>query len=103
GGGAGGGVGVGEGGDGAMPLAHCIEVNAFTLEDAEGAKLTAHWSWAAALVTEGDVRDLAQGWFDALEALVQHADAPGAGGRSPSDLPLVGLLQGAVEWLGGER
>src|SRR5215475_485940 len=92
-------VRLGEGGDGAMPLAHCIEVNAFTLEDAEGAKLTAHWSWAAALVTEGDVRDLARGWFDALEALVQHADAPGAGGRSPSDLPLVGLLQGEIEWL----
>jgi len=30
-----------------MPLAHCIEVNALTIEDAEGAKLTAHWSMGA--------------------------------------------------------
>src|SRR5262249_12351341 len=92
-------VRLGEGGDGAMPLAHCIGVNALTLEDAGGAKLAAHWSWAPALVTQADVRDLAQGWFAALEALVRHADAPGAGGRSPSDLPLVGLSQGEIEWL----
>src|SRR5258705_5397878 len=82
-----------------MPLAHCIEVNALTIEDAEGAKLTAHWSWAPGLVTEAEVRDLARRWFDALEALVRHADAPGAGGRSPSDLPLAGLSQGEIEWL----
>jgi len=36
---------------------------------------------------------------DALEALVQHADAPGAGGRSPSDLPLRGFRRGEIEWL----
>src|SRR5205809_805154 len=87
------------GGDAGMPLAHCIEVNALTLEDAEGAKLTATWSWAPALVSEAEVRDLAQRWFDALEALVRHAAAPGAGGRSPSDLPLVELSLGEIEWL----
>jgi len=92
-------VRLGEGGDAAMPLAHCIEVNALTIEDAEGAKLTANWSWAPGLVTEAEVRDLARRWFDALEALVRHADAPGAGGRSPSDLPLAGLSQGEIEWL----
>src|SRR5207237_7203588 len=89
----------GGGGDAGMPLAHCIEVNALTLEDAEGAKLTATWSWAAALVSEAEVRDLAQRWFAALEALVRHAAAPGAGGRSPSDLPLVSLSQSEIEGL----
>src|SRR6184192_908300 len=92
-------VRLGGGGDAGMPLAHCIEVNALTLEDAEGAKLTATWSWAPALVSEAEVRDLAQRWFDALEALVRHAAAPGAGGRSPSDLPLVVLSLGEIEWL----
>ncbi|HEX8808245.1 MAG TPA: condensation domain-containing protein, partial [Xanthobacteraceae bacterium] len=87
------------GGDPAMPLAHCLEVNACTLEAADGATLTASWSWAPALVTEAAVRDLAERWFAALEALVRHATAPGAGGRTPSDLPLVALSQAEIEWL----
>ena len=90
---------LGGGGDDAMPLAHCIEVNALTLDEADGAKLTASWSWAPAVVTQGQVRDLAEGWFGALEALVRHAAAPGAGGRSPSDLPLVSLSQTEIEGL----
>src|SRR5260370_799674 len=70
-----------------------------------GLMLLRHWlrvrSWGGGprLVTEAEVRDLARGWFDALEALVRHGDAPGAGGRSPSDLPLAGLSQGEIEWL----
>src|SRR5262249_16753485 len=52
-------VRLGDGGDAAMPLAHCLEVNALTLDGAQGAELTAHWSWAPALVTEAEVRDLA--------------------------------------------
>src|SRR5262249_31904878 len=66
-------VRLGDGGDAAMPLAHCLEVNALTLDGAQGAELTAHWSWAPALVTEAEVRDLAQRWFLALEGLVGHA------------------------------
>jgi non-ribosomal peptide synthase protein (TIGR01720 family) len=85
------------GGDPAMPLEHALEVNAHTLDDTEGAKLTATWTWAPALVNEDAVRDLAQRWFRALEALVRHASVPGAGGRSPSDLPLVALSQGEIE------
>src|SRR6266436_4057799 len=92
-------VGLGDGGDAAMALSHCLEVNALTLDGAQGAELTAHWSWAAALVTEGEVRDLAQRWFVALEELVRHAGAAGTGGRSPSDLRLVGLTQGEIERL----
>ncbi|HEY1243817.1 MAG TPA: condensation domain-containing protein, partial [Hyphomicrobiaceae bacterium] len=86
-------------GDPAMPLAHALEVNALTLDGAEGATLTAHWSWAPALVTEAEVRDLAERWFAALAALVGHAAAPGAGGRTPSDLPLLALTQAEIERL----
>ena len=87
------------GGDPAMPLAHCLEVNALTLDDREGARFTATWSWAPALVTEAEVRDLAERWFTALEGLVRHAAAPGAGGRTPCDLPLVALSQEEIEGL----
>ncbi len=65
---------------------------------------TATWSWAPALVTDAEVRDLAERWFAALEALVRHAAAPGAGGRTPSDLPLVALSRGDRDgWSGGMR
>ena len=61
------------GDDPAMPLGHGIEINAHTLDGADGATLIAHWSWAPALIAEDAVHDLAQGWFRALEALVRHA------------------------------
>src|SRR5262249_8540943 len=92
-------VRLGDGGDAAMPLAHCLEVNALTLDGAQGGELTAHWSWAAALVTEAEGRDLAQRWVLASEGLGGHAQGAGAGGRSPSDLPLVALTQGEIERL----
>ena len=87
------------GGDPAMPLAHAIELNALTRDDRAGATLTVRWTWAPALIAEASVRELAQGWFHALEALVRHAAQPDAGGRSPSDLPLVALTQGEIEQL----
>ena len=65
----------------------------------EGPRLTATWSCAPALVSEAEVRDLAERWFRALEALVRHAAVAGAGGRSPSDLPLLALSQAEIERL----
>jgi non-ribosomal peptide synthase protein (TIGR01720 family) len=82
-----------------MPLAHAVAVNALTLDNADGATLTASWTWAPALVSAADVRDLAQSWLAVLEALVRHAERPDAGGRTPSDLPLVALSQTEIERL----
>ena len=93
---------LGGGGDPAMRLAHALEVNALTLDGGEGATLSATWSWAPALIDEAEVRALAQGWFQALEALVRHAAQPAAGGRTPSDLPLVVAVAGR-DRAAGER
>ena len=90
------------GGDPTLPLAHLIEINALTLDEATGPRLTANWTWAGALLDEAAVRDLAETWFRALTALVRHAVLPGAGGRTPSDLPLIDLTQGEIERLEGE-
>ena len=87
------------GGDPAMPLAHLIEINALTQDGADGPALTAHWTWASALLDEAAVRDLAGTWFAALTALVRHVRQPGAGGRTPSDVALVDLTQGEIERL----
>ena len=90
------------GGDAAMPMAHAIEIDALTLDGADGPVLTANWRFAPALLDEAAVRDLAESWFRALSALVRHASRPGAGGRSPSDLPLVDLTQTEIERLESE-
>ena len=82
-----------------MPLAHILEVNALTLEQSDGPELSATWSWPSALLSEEAVRDLAQGWFGALEALVGYAAQPGAGGHTPSDFSLVTLSQAEIEQL----
>ncbi|HEY4972813.1 MAG TPA: condensation domain-containing protein, partial [Steroidobacteraceae bacterium] len=89
---------LGGGGDPAMGMAHALEVNALTL-DGDGSTLSATWTWAPALLSEPEVRDLAQGWFAVLTSLVRHAAEPEAGGRTPSDLPLVALSQGEIERL----
>ena len=59
--------------------------------------LQATWTWAPALLSDTMVHDLAQRWFRALGALVAHAAQPGAGGRTPGDLPLVALTQHEIE------
>ena len=88
------------GGDPAMPLSHVIEINALTLDGADGpAACRRTGRFAPALLGEAAVRDLAATWFRALTALVRHAAQPGAGGRSPSDLALVDLTQGEIERL----
>ena len=51
------------GGDPAMPLAHLIEINALTLDGADGARLVANWIVGACAAREAAVRDLAEGWF----------------------------------------
>ena len=87
------------GGDPALALAHCLEVNALTADGEDGATLVARWSWAPALFSQEDVRELGEGWFAALEALVRHVEQPGAGGRSPCDVPLLALSQSEIERL----
>ena len=86
-------------GDPAMPLSHVIEINALTLDGMEGPALSAHWTFAPALLGAAAVEDLAATWFRALTALVRHAAQPGAGGLSPSDLALVDLTQDEIERL----
>ena len=92
---------LGGGAAAGMPLAHALEVNALTLDGAAGARLRVTWGWAPALLDEAAVRDLARGWFAVLTALVRHVAQPGAGGRTPSDLPLVALSAAEIERLEG--
>ncbi|MFD5495941.1 amino acid adenylation domain-containing protein, partial [Streptomyces sp. NPDC127091] len=94
--------GLGGGSDDAMPLAHPLEVNAFTQDGPGGPQLVATWTWAGELLGEEDVAGLAEGWFRMLRMLAEHAAAPEAGGWTPSDLPLVSLSQHDIDGLGDD-
>ncbi|QPP06025.1 amino acid adenylation domain-containing protein [Streptomyces bathyalis] len=90
-----GGTGTGS----ALPGGHLIDVNSLTADGPDGPVLSAEWSWAAGEFRPAEIRELADLWFSALYALTAHAASPGAGGRSPSDLPLTGLRQEEVDRL----
>ncbi|MEU7482643.1 amino acid adenylation domain-containing protein, partial [Streptomyces sp. NPDC042319] len=79
------------------PLRHVLEAVVMTEDRPGGPVLVAEWTWAAGLLTEDDVRAVAEGWFTALDALAAHAGQPGAGGRTPSEFPLVTVSQQEIE------
>jgi amino acid adenylation domain-containing protein/non-ribosomal peptide synthase protein (TIGR01720 family) len=82
-----------------LPEAHVLDVTAVTHEGVDGPQLSVTWSWAEEQLSELEIRDLAQLWFTALESLVTYATQHNAGGRTPSDLPLVGLQQDEINAL----
>ncbi|MFJ8314263.1 MULTISPECIES: amino acid adenylation domain-containing protein, partial [unclassified Streptomyces] len=90
---------LGSGADRNRPVPHALEVNALTEDRPDGPRLVAFWSWPDAVFTEADVRELAEGWFTALRTLATYAAEAGAGGLTPSDLPLVTLGQAEIEEL----
>jgi amino acid adenylation domain-containing protein/non-ribosomal peptide synthase protein (TIGR01720 family) len=84
---------LGGGVDPALPVSHVLSVNAWTEDRPDGPRLHVSWRWPAGLLSAAAVGQLAQDWFQALDALAAHAAGPDAGGHTPSDFPLVGLSQ----------
>nr|WP_238420470.1 non-ribosomal peptide synthetase [Streptomyces taklimakanensis] len=78
---------------------HLLDIDALTLDGPAGPRLTAVVTWTEGRLAEAEVREVTDLWFAALDSLVLHARTPGAGGRSPSDLPLVRLDQEEVDRL----
>ncbi|MFD8515486.1 amino acid adenylation domain-containing protein [Streptomyces antimycoticus] len=91
------------GADPQMPLEHALDLTLVTQDQPEGPTLVATWTWAGELLSEADVRELSQVWLRSVEALAAYAARPGAGGRTPSDFPLVSLSQHEVERLEAAR
>jgi amino acid adenylation domain-containing protein/non-ribosomal peptide synthase protein (TIGR01720 family) len=93
------GAGVLAGGyDTAMPVApYVLEINAFTEDGDAGSRLGVTWAYPSALLKAADVRQLAEGWFAALTALITHVHGNAGGGHTPSDLGLVSLTQDEID------
>ncbi|MEU7133061.1 amino acid adenylation domain-containing protein [Streptomyces sp. NPDC046261] len=91
------------GGGPRMPLGHTLELNALTQDGPQGPELVASWTWATGLLDGADVEALATAWFAALRTIAAQGARPGAGGRTPSDVPLAGLAQQEIELLEERR
>ncbi|MEW5931095.1 MAG: amino acid adenylation domain-containing protein [Gemmatimonadota bacterium] len=77
------------------PRRYLLEVNAAVA----GGQLQASWTYSEAVHRADTVRGLAEGWLAALRELIAHCTAPGAGGPTPSDFPLLGIGQAELDRL----
>ncbi|WP_410668109.1 non-ribosomal peptide synthase/polyketide synthase [Amycolatopsis sp. cmx-4-68] len=68
----------------------------------EGGELELTWYYAEGVHRESTVDELATAMLTALRGIVAHCAEPGAGGRTPSDFPLVALDQAQVDELAGD-
>jgi non-ribosomal peptide synthase protein (TIGR01720 family) len=82
-----------------MPLAHCVEVNAITLDCSDGPQLSVTWLWAPALISAAAVREIAEGWLHVLTVLVRNDVQKSLEGLTPSDVALVSLTQAEIDRL----
>ncbi len=60
------------------------------------------WEYSGNVHREETVVQLAEAFLAALEQIVEHCALPGAGGCTPSDFPLAGLDQAAVDRITGD-
>ncbi|MCR3750886.1 non-ribosomal peptide synthase domain TIGR01720/amino acid adenylation domain-containing protein [Lentzea californiensis] len=68
----------------------------------EEKRLRLTWYFSDEVHDESTVRALAEAMTVALREIVAHCAQPGVGGRTPSDFPLAGLDQAAVDRLVGD-
>ncbi|AKK28963.1 non-ribosomal peptide synthetase [Mycobacterium sp. EPa45] len=85
-----------------MPLMHTVELNAGTVETADGPRLRAGWTWALTALDHAQVSRLSDLWFDALAGICAHVNG-GGGGLTPSDIAPAQLTQQQVDELCGSH
>ncbi|KUM78492.1 hypothetical protein AQI70_13610 [Streptomyces curacoi] len=81
--------------DSDLPAMAALEISAAVT--GEEPRLSAEFSFPSGVLSPAEVRDLADLWVAALEGLARHVSAPGAGGLTPSDLPLVKVSQQDID------
>jgi non-ribosomal peptide synthase protein (TIGR01720 family) len=72
---------------------HLLEVNGWVTEG----RLHLEWSYSQRVHRRATVERLAQGFLEALEALIRHCQSPEAGGYTLSDFPLAQLDQDELD------
>uniref|UniRef100_UPI00126A7A4E condensation domain-containing protein n=1 Tax=Streptacidiphilus carbonis TaxID=105422 RepID=UPI00126A7A4E len=83
--------------DADLPAMATVDVSAFVVESGAGAGLDAVFRFPSGVLSREEVQELADLWCAALEGLARHVAGPGAGGLTPSDLPLVPVRQHDID------
>ncbi|MBY0291219.1 MAG: amino acid adenylation domain-containing protein [Mycobacteriaceae bacterium] len=80
------------------PLMHTLELNAGTIDTADGPQLHATWTWAPSALGHPQVDRLSRLWFEALAGICAHVQR-GGGGLTPSDITPARLTQSEIDAL----
>ncbi|MFI6579569.1 amino acid adenylation domain-containing protein [Embleya sp. NPDC050493] len=83
--------------DADMPALATMEINSYVLDGEQGPRLSAEIGFPAGLLTRDEAQEFADLWRTALQGLARHAAKPGAGGLTPSDVPLVRVSRRDLE------
>ncbi|MFG2882787.1 amino acid adenylation domain-containing protein [Streptomyces sp. NPDC048297] len=83
--------------DADMPVMSTLEINAAVTDTDEGPRLSVRFGFPTGVLARQDVQELADLWGTALTGLARHAAQPGAGGLTPSDVPMVAVRQSELE------
>ncbi|GAB4583081.1 hypothetical protein Ntsu_09130 [Nocardia sp. IFM 10818] len=83
--------------DSALPADVVIDINAIVTDTEAGPRLGASFQYAAEILDQAAVRELAREWVAALTAVAGHLEDPAAGGLTPSDVPLVRASQAELD------
>ncbi|WP_303627721.1 non-ribosomal peptide synthetase, partial [Nocardia otitidiscaviarum] len=78
-----------------MPVTVAVDISAIAIDD----RLRASFRFPRTLLDRSEVEEFAQLWSQALTAIAECAETPGAGGHSPSDFELVRLTQSEIDAL----
>ncbi|MER5935656.1 amino acid adenylation domain-containing protein, partial [Streptomyces sp. NPDC002054] len=79
------------------PALSTVDINVLVVDTELGPQLDAVIGFPTGVLSRAAVQELADLWSEALEAIARHATSPGAGGFTPSDLPLVEVKQQDIE------
>ncbi|WP_052061456.1 non-ribosomal peptide synthase/polyketide synthase [Rhodococcoides fascians] len=89
-------TGLSAAGDPDMAANKTIDINAIVVDTDDGSALSASLAFPRGAISEATVARLAQLWSGLLDSLAAHARTPGAGGLTPSDLPLAHVTQADI-------
>ncbi|WP_280863756.1 non-ribosomal peptide synthetase [Streptomyces sp. SAI-144] len=81
--------------DSDLPVMSALEISAAVT--GEEPRLSAVFSFPTGVLSAAEVQRLADLWVAALEGIAGHVSGPGAGGMTPSDLPLVTVSQQDID------
>ncbi|WP_344831150.1 amino acid adenylation domain-containing protein [Actinocorallia longicatena] len=85
--------------DADMPVTVALDIGALVVDTPDGPRLTATFAFPTGVLAGETVSELADLWIRALNGLARHVAEPGAGGLTPSDVPMVSIEQPELEAL----